>query len=109
MDIESAEDEASEFDEQEEEAVDADVDEPGDFGDEGEDEDGGESPRIGFRNIPTWQDAIGVMIAKNMESRARNPGGSRGPEGAAEEDGDAGAEGRSRRPRRARPASRTVG
>ena len=26
-----------------------------------------------------WQDAIGVMIAKNMESRARNPGGSRGP------------------------------
>ena len=40
-----------------------------------QDEDGGESPRIGFRNIPTWQDAIGVIIAKNMESRTRNPGG----------------------------------
>ena len=74
--------EPPEFGEQEGEAAHADMDESGDFEDEGEDdEDGGESPRIGFRNIPTWQDAIGVMIAKNMESRARNPGGSRGPGG----------------------------
>jgi hypothetical protein len=68
-------------DEGDSEAVDADADaeESDDFGDD--DEDGGESPRIGFRNIPTWHDAIGVMIAKNMESRARNPSGPRGPGG----------------------------
>ena len=59
--------------------VDAGHDFEGD--DEHDDEDGGESPRIGFRNIPTWQDAIGVMIAKNMESRSRNPGGPRGSGG----------------------------
>ncbi len=59
------------------------------------DEEGGDSPRIGFRNIPTWQDAIGVMIAKNMESRARNPGGSRGPGGRG---GRGGGRGRGRRP-----------
>ena len=52
-----------------------------DFDGDEDDEDGDESPRIGFRNIPTWQDAIGVMIAKNLESRSRNPGGSRGPGG----------------------------
>jgi len=50
---------------------------------EGDDEEGegDDSPRIGFRNIPTWHDAIGVMITKNMDSRAKNPGGSRGPGG----------------------------
>jgi hypothetical protein len=62
-----------------------------------DDEDGGESPRIGFRNIPTWNDAIGVMIAKNMEARARNPGGSRGPGGRG---GRGGGRGRGRRPDR---------
>ncbi len=67
-------------------------------GDEDDDEDGGESPRIGFRNIPTWQDAIGVMIAKNMESRTRNPGGSRGPGGRGGRGGGRG--GRGRRPDR---------
>jgi len=67
-------------------------------GDEEHDEDGVDSPRIGFRNIPTWQDAIGVMIAKNMESRSRNPGGSRGPSGRGGR-GGAG-RGRGRRPDR---------
>lgn len=81
LDVKPAEAEPQEFGEQESEAIHDDMDESGDFEDEGDDEDGGESPRIGFRNIPTWQDAIGVMIAKNMESRARNPGGSRGPGG----------------------------
>ena len=70
-----------------------------DFEDDEEgDDDGGESPRIGFRNIPTWQDAIGVMISKNMESRARNPGGSRGPGGRGGRGG--GGRGRGRRPER---------
>ncbi|MGA2620860.1 MAG: hypothetical protein ABSF26_24830, partial [Thermoguttaceae bacterium] len=49
---------------------------PGDF-DEGEGDDDDKSPRIGFRNIPTWEEAVGTIIAKNMESRARNPGGNR--------------------------------
>jgi hypothetical protein len=64
-----------------------------DGNDDDGDEEGGESPRIGFRNIPTWQDAIGVMIAKNMESRSRNPGGPRGS-------GGRGGRGRGRRPDR---------
>jgi hypothetical protein len=64
-----------------------------------EEDDGGESPRIGFRNIPTWHDAIGVMIAKNMESRARNPGGSRGHGGGRGGRGR-GRGGRDRRPDR---------
>ncbi len=77
-----------------------DVDPGHDFEDDEEhdDEDGGESPRIGFRNIPTWQDAIGMMIAKNMESRARNPGGPRGAGGRGGRGG--GGRGRGRRPER---------
>jgi len=58
---------------------------------DGEHDDDDESPRIGFRNISTWQDAIGAIIAKNMESRSRNPGGSRGSGGRG---------GRGRRPDR---------
>jgi hypothetical protein len=74
-----APDEYREPDEDEEVHVGAEA--AGDFEADDEIDDGGESPRIGFRNIPTWHDAIGVMIAKNMESRTRNPGGSRGPGG----------------------------
>jgi hypothetical protein len=34
---------------------------------------------IQHRKIPTWQEAMESIIATNMESRARNPGGgSRG-------------------------------
>ena len=84
----ASDDDEHDFDEVEEEGVfDAEApngpDDEGehDFEDDENDEDGGESPRIGFRNIPTWQDAIGVMIAKNLESRSRNPAGSRGPGG----------------------------
>lgn len=40
-----------------------------------------ESPRIGFRNIPTWDNAISTIIAKNMESRAKNPNTGRPPSG----------------------------
>ncbi|MBN2577834.1 MAG: hypothetical protein JXB10_02500 [Pirellulales bacterium] len=47
-----------------------------------EEEDQGErEQKSSFRAIPTWPDAIGVIIAKNMESRGKRPpssGGSRG-------------------------------
>jgi hypothetical protein len=29
------------------------------------------------RNIPSWDEAIGVIIAKNMEARQKNPNGYR--------------------------------
>jgi hypothetical protein len=32
------------------------------------------SGKVGFRNIPTWQDAIGVIVGTNLESRAKRPG-----------------------------------
>ncbi len=87
-----------EFDESdEEESVHAGADEPGDFESDDELDDGAESPRIGFRNIPTWQDAIGVMIAKNMESRAKNPAG---PRGRGRPGGRGRGRGRDRRPDR---------
>lgn len=47
--------------------------EEGEEGEEGE----GKSARIGFRNIPTWGEAVGIIIATNMESRAKNPGSGR--------------------------------
>ena len=72
VDAETSED--HDFDGEEDQDSDGDEEHDGEHEHE-DDEDGGESPRIGFRNIPTWQDAIGMMIAKNMESRTRNPGG----------------------------------
>lgn len=33
------------------------------------------SGRAGHRNVPTWQDAVGVMVEKNLASRSKNPGG----------------------------------
>jgi len=39
-----------------------------------------QSPRVGLRNIPTWDDAVGVIVAKNLESRAKHPGSDR-PQG----------------------------
>ena len=104
---EAGEDAAPEFDEAEEdEALHADAEEGDDFdhdedGDEGDE--GDESPRVGFRNIPTWHDAIGVMIAKNMEARAKNPGG------VARSGGPRSRRRRSRpRPRRARSPRRSA-
>ena len=38
-----------------------------------------ETFHIKHRNIPTWDEAVGMVIATNMEARAKNPnGGSRG-------------------------------
>ncbi len=38
---------------------------------------GGEKP--GHRSIPTWQDAIGVIIEKNMGTRSKKPSGGQSP------------------------------
>lgn len=49
---------------------------------EGTDEDGIERPI--HRGIPTWDEAVGIVITRNMEARAKNPGGqqrSRGNRG----------------------------
>jgi hypothetical protein len=32
--------------------------------------------RASHHGIPTWEEAVGVVIAANMEARAKNPGGS---------------------------------
>jgi hypothetical protein len=82
---------------EEDEAIHAGAEASGDFELDEEIDDGGESPRIGFRNIPTWHDAIGAIIGKNMESRARNPSGSRGHGGRG---GRGRGRGRDRRPDR---------
>ena len=78
------------------EEPDFDDDEEHEF-DGDEDDDGGESPRIGFRNIPTWKDAIGVMIARTWNHGRKSwwfarPGGRGGRGG--------GGRGRGRRPER---------
>ena len=49
------------------------------FDDDEDDEDDGElAARPLHRGIPSWQETIDVMIANNMEARARNPRGSDG-------------------------------
>jgi len=48
------------------------------FDDEDEEEDGGERLRLKHKKIPTWQQAIDAILATNMESRAKNPGGGGG-------------------------------
>jgi hypothetical protein len=43
----------------------------------GED-DGGDEDRptkVGFRGIPTWDEAVGLLITKNLESRSKRPNG----------------------------------
>lgn len=34
-----------------------------------------QSVRAGFRGIPTWGETVGLVIEKNLESRAKRPGG----------------------------------
>ncbi len=48
---------------------------------EHEDEEGeeGRMARIGFRKIPAWEEVVGMLITKNLESRAKRPNG--GPRG----------------------------
>jgi ribonuclease E len=51
-----------------------------------DDDDDGPSARLGFRGIPTWDEAIGMIVDKNLEARAKRPSsgshpsrGRRGP------------------------------
>jgi hypothetical protein len=44
------------------------------------------SAKAGFRSIPTWQEAVGLLVSANLDARARRPGnggppgrGGRGP------------------------------
>ena len=40
-----------------------------------DDESGDEaSAKAGFHSIPTWDEAVGVMVSANLEARARRPG-----------------------------------
>jgi len=49
--------------------------------DDEEDDDDDLDLKAHHRGIPTWDDAIGMIVNTNMESRARNPAGSSGPRG----------------------------
>ncbi len=51
-----------------------DVGDEFDLGEEGSAE--GEQPaRMGFRGIPTWDEAVGLLIDKNIEARSKRPAG----------------------------------
>ncbi|MBU4272820.1 MAG: hypothetical protein KKE86_03525 [Planctomycetes bacterium] len=41
-----------------------------------EERSGEQSVRAGFRGIPTWGETVGLVIEKNLESRAKRPGGA---------------------------------
>ena len=53
-----------------------DIDEEGESRDKKRTDKGDASARAGHRSIPTWEEAIGVVISVNMESRAKRPSGS---------------------------------
>ena len=36
--------------------------------------------RLGFRGIPTWEEAIGLIVDKNLEARAKRSGGGPRPD-----------------------------
>jgi hypothetical protein len=56
---------------------------------EGEDE-GDRPTRMGFRGIPTWEEAVGLVIAKNLEARSKRPGGGNGGGGSHQKRGGGG-------------------
>jgi hypothetical protein len=43
--------------------------------DEDEQLDDDRPARVGFRGIPTWEEAVGLVITKNMEARSKRPNG----------------------------------
>jgi hypothetical protein len=73
-----------------------------DQGVEGETDAG--SAKVGFRSIPTWEEAVGTIVAANLEARAKRPGndgpsrsrGGRGQRGGKR--GGSGNRGRQQRP-----------
>ena len=74
MDEELAAEGPDEFGEvEDDEAIHADEEASGDFEADEALDDGDDSPRIGFRNIPTWNDAIGVMIARIWNRELETP------------------------------------
>jgi hypothetical protein len=42
---------------------------------EGDQSDGAQPARLGFRGIPTWQEVVGLLIDKNIEARSKRPAG----------------------------------
>jgi hypothetical protein len=56
-----------------------------DLGEAGADEEAGpfgdRPARLGFRNIPTWEETVGMLVTKNLEARAKRPGGGQRPRG----------------------------
>ncbi len=47
------------------------------FASDDDDEEGDDrGVRMTFRGIPTWDEAVGMIVTKNMESRAKRPSGS---------------------------------
>ena len=42
---------------------------------EGEEGDGERPARFGFRGIPTWEQAVGLLVERNLEARAKRPAG----------------------------------
>ncbi len=55
----------------EEDLDDTTLDLPDPLGDETDDE---ASAAVGFHSIPTWEEAVGILVSANLESRARRPG-----------------------------------
>lgn len=67
---------ASEPSETTEKPHDADATETDAFAEDGVESDTGEqTARVGFRKIPTWEEAVGLLIDKNLEARSRQPAG----------------------------------
>ena len=55
----------------EEDLDDTTLDLPDPLDDEADDE---ASAQVGYRSIPTWEEAVGILVSANLESRARRPG-----------------------------------
>jgi len=49
--------------------------------DDPQDEEGGEDAHLFHRGIPTWEEAVGMIVNVNLESRAKNPNSSSGNRG----------------------------
>ncbi len=68
--------------------------------DEDDQLEGDQPARLGFRGIPTWEETVGMLVAKNLESRAKRPGGGphhgRGGRGPRDNRGGRGGDGRRR-------------
>ena len=42
---------------------------------EGDQSEGEQPARLGFRGIPTWEEVLGMLIDKNLEARSRRSAG----------------------------------